>query len=414
MPPTSIRPFSGYVETTADALRLIQAARCGLIPRITRRLNELERRSMIKSGAVFVFSVDESGIKRWTDGYTWTPSRISGNFLVYREVTERPSRSTYPASYPPEMAQRLDSTVALKTQGLIKKTITVKIADSDHHLICYYTQDDVRSGRLQRPTVVPELMALEIPHELIQSTNFRYPPKLEPGPDGRLTKIRDSEDSHEPSESPSPVERVNRARSILGEDSSVFSQAPFASSPPAGFYNQAYSGAGHQQADVHSGIASSRNYYAHGMGQPLSPPSPTSPWQAGSYHQYSPSSPTEYSPHGRHSALQSGSSPEESTWELRGTGVSSRARMGDASSGWSPESSAAVLGQPPLASLGLRSESPGMSTPARTNAIASSWSWDGHGTSVGFQTSSHREHSHRTVAGHRSSFTAGQMYENAS
>lgn len=68
MPPTAIRPFSGYVETTADALRLIQAARCGLIPRITRRLNELERRSMIKSGAVFVFSVDESGIKRWTDG----------------------------------------------------------------------------------------------------------------------------------------------------------------------------------------------------------------------------------------------------------------------------------------------------------------------------------------------------------
>ena len=58
----------GYVETTADALRLIQAARCGLIPRITRRLNELERRSMIKSGAIFVFSVDESGIKRWTDG----------------------------------------------------------------------------------------------------------------------------------------------------------------------------------------------------------------------------------------------------------------------------------------------------------------------------------------------------------
>lgn len=67
-PPSDIVPFCGFVETTADALRLIQAARCGLIPRITRRLNELERRSMIRSGAVFVFSVEESGIKRWTDG----------------------------------------------------------------------------------------------------------------------------------------------------------------------------------------------------------------------------------------------------------------------------------------------------------------------------------------------------------
>lgn len=70
------RPFIGYVDTTADALRLIQAARCGLIPRITRRLNEMERRTMIRSGAVFVFSVDESGIKRWTDGSHILPYTI--------------------------------------------------------------------------------------------------------------------------------------------------------------------------------------------------------------------------------------------------------------------------------------------------------------------------------------------------
>ena len=75
-------PFQGYVETTGDALRLIQAARSGMIPRITRRLNELERRSMIRSGAIFVFSVEESGIKRWTEGLQWSPSRIAGNFLV--------------------------------------------------------------------------------------------------------------------------------------------------------------------------------------------------------------------------------------------------------------------------------------------------------------------------------------------
>ncbi|EPQ53973.1 hypothetical protein GLOTRDRAFT_25707, partial [Gloeophyllum trabeum ATCC 11539] len=75
-------PFSGFVETTGDALRLIQAARQGIIPRITRRLNDFERRSMIRSGAVFVFSVDESGMKRWTEGLAWSPSRMSGNFLV--------------------------------------------------------------------------------------------------------------------------------------------------------------------------------------------------------------------------------------------------------------------------------------------------------------------------------------------
>lgn len=64
-----VPPFHGYVDTTLHALRLIHAARQGVVPRITRRLNDTERRSMIKSGAVFVFSVEESGIKRWTGKY---------------------------------------------------------------------------------------------------------------------------------------------------------------------------------------------------------------------------------------------------------------------------------------------------------------------------------------------------------
>lgn len=76
------KPFIGVVENTIHALRLVHAARQGVIPRIVRRLNDSERRDMIRSGAVFVFSVEESGIKRWTDGRLWSPSRIVGNFLV--------------------------------------------------------------------------------------------------------------------------------------------------------------------------------------------------------------------------------------------------------------------------------------------------------------------------------------------
>jgi len=46
---------------------------------------------MITSGSVFVFDEDESGIKRWTDGFFWSPSRILGNFLLYRETDKRGS-----------------------------------------------------------------------------------------------------------------------------------------------------------------------------------------------------------------------------------------------------------------------------------------------------------------------------------
>lgn len=98
--PPDIRPFIGRIETTVDAVRIAMAARSvsselspaqrndlrfvrlGFIPRIQRRLNDGERTTMLKSGAVFCFAVEESNIRRWTDGLAWGPSRISGNFLV--------------------------------------------------------------------------------------------------------------------------------------------------------------------------------------------------------------------------------------------------------------------------------------------------------------------------------------------
>ncbi|TFK50204.1 hypothetical protein OE88DRAFT_1736466 [Heliocybe sulcata] len=194
-------PFSGFVETTGDALRLIQAARQGIIPRITRRLNDFERRSMIRSGAVFVFSVDESGMKRWTEGLAWSPSRMSGNFLIYREVTERTtSRSGNKRPYT-SSASLSDSGApthereAYKPGGLVKKTITVDIDGADYHLISYYTEEDIHSGRLQRPLCRPDIMAMDMSFELEHMKLSRNPLKFVTGPDGRLRPLRDTYDS---------------------------------------------------------------------------------------------------------------------------------------------------------------------------------------------------------------------------
>ncbi|ESK95945.1 hypothetical protein Moror_974 [Moniliophthora roreri MCA 2997] len=211
-----VPPFHGYVETTVNALRLIHAARQGVIPRITRRLNDTERRSMIKSGAVFIFSVEESGIKRWTDGLLWSPSRIVGNFLVYREINERASsrsgshKKTYagddsralsihrnspgsPAGYKTSSTSGSDQGT-FKPGGLIKKTITVTIEGSDLHLISYYTSEDIRSGRLKRPSSRPDIMGLYMPPHIFRLTNFRVPPKVEIGPDGKPRLVSEPED----------------------------------------------------------------------------------------------------------------------------------------------------------------------------------------------------------------------------
>jgi hypothetical protein len=58
------------------------------MPKVKRRLRE-EERKLIRSGQVFVFDERESGIKRWTDGLVWSPSRILWNFLVYRQVDKK-------------------------------------------------------------------------------------------------------------------------------------------------------------------------------------------------------------------------------------------------------------------------------------------------------------------------------------
>ncbi|KAL1741909.1 Gti1/Pac2 family-domain-containing protein [Schizophyllum fasciatum] len=208
--------YYGAVETTLDALRLVHAAAHGVVPRIRRRLNESERRAMIHSGAVFVFAVDESNIKRWTDGMLWSPSRIHKNFLVYREINERPqgrgnrrnyasedpsTRSRGPPS-PPDLLYTgfrnpaLESTT-FKLDGLHKKTITVTINDADWHLVAYYSTADIQNGVLKRPITRPDIMGPYMTPHAFRLTSFRIPPKIVMDADGRPVIAADDEDEDE-------------------------------------------------------------------------------------------------------------------------------------------------------------------------------------------------------------------------
>ncbi|WAQ84463.1 hypothetical protein PtA15_5A33 [Puccinia triticina] len=86
--------YSGYIGSTHDALIIFSGCYLGDFPMVSRRLHERERRS-IRSGSVYVFDETKAGIKRWTDGRVWSPSRILNNFLVYREIDQkRPTANT--------------------------------------------------------------------------------------------------------------------------------------------------------------------------------------------------------------------------------------------------------------------------------------------------------------------------------
>lgn len=153
--------YNGHVRTPADAIILFEACRIGLLPRVQRRLSEKERQS-IKSGSVFVWDEREAGMRRWTDGKSWSASRVSGSFLTYREMEGKRGGSTDVAK-PPQATNDQDSDggpdgYRYKPDGLMKQSFSITTNNSQHlHLISYYSRSSQQSQHLMQPTNDPQL-----------------------------------------------------------------------------------------------------------------------------------------------------------------------------------------------------------------------------------------------------------------
>ncbi|KAI9147920.1 Global transcription regulator sge1 [Paramyrothecium foliicola] len=218
-----IPTFEGHIASTLDALVLFEACLSGTLNHVPRRPHDRERQELIKSGNVFIYEEHSSGIKRWTDGVSWSPSRILGNFLIYRELEKpfppgekkralkknkkcqqgiskpEPSPRSNSMGYPSSMdtggvgkdAERsligsLIDSYPFKTDGLVKKTISVSYNGVPHHLVSYYNVNDVMAGRLQTPTKHGGLKHVMPRADLYMSQNFRAPlDEVEYNPDDR-------------------------------------------------------------------------------------------------------------------------------------------------------------------------------------------------------------------------------------
>ena len=212
----SLQPtWFGHVTTARDALVLFEACLNGTLHHVPRRPHDRERGQLIKSGCVFIYEENASGIKRWTDGVPWSPSRILGNFLVYRELVKpfppgekkkankRNKRMTkqgepYPrpgsgdAPLSPATPVRSDvgtenreneraligslvDSYGFKEGGLVKKTMSVTVHGVQHHLVSYYKIEDALDGTLTPPSKDPRLASTEPRPDLIARQNFRAP-----------------------------------------------------------------------------------------------------------------------------------------------------------------------------------------------------------------------------------------------
>lgn len=213
--------FYGHIASTQDALLLFEACLNGSLNHVARRPHDRERASLIKSGNVFIYEEHSSGIKRWTDGVPWSPSRILGNFLVYREL-ERPfppgekkramkrskrspgiskaqepfgtssnsngytaaSATSYIDSSSSNSLSKetersligsLIDSYGFKEEGLVKKTVSVTVGGISHHLVSYYTVADVMNNKFGTPSKDPRFQHITPRPDLITKQNFRTP-----------------------------------------------------------------------------------------------------------------------------------------------------------------------------------------------------------------------------------------------
>ena len=219
--PACVPTWRGHIETTKDALIIFEAALQGLLAHCIRRPHDRERNALIVSGNVFVYEEGTSGIKRWTDGIPWSPSRILTNFLIYRQLnspfppgekkratkrSQRPVRTGEPYAPPISngngnedgyhLANLSPTTPGLKSEesgdkdadrilvgslvdsyefkegGLLKKTMTVTVNGIQHHLVSYYSLDDAKYT-LRTPREDAQLKDIVLRDELTNQPKFK-------------------------------------------------------------------------------------------------------------------------------------------------------------------------------------------------------------------------------------------------
>ncbi|KAL8796067.1 MAG: hypothetical protein Q9195_001643 [Heterodermia aff. obscurata] len=242
--PSCLPTWRGHIETTKDALIIFEAALQGLLAHCIRRPHDRERNSLIVSGNVFVYEEGTSGIKRWTDGIPWSPSRILTNFLIYRQLnspfppgekkratkrSQRPmktadpyasaiangnghedpynltniSPTTTPGLKPEESVDRdndrilvgsLVDSYEFKDGGLLKKTMTVTVNGVQHHLVSYYSLTDAKYN-LRTPREDNQLKDMPLREELLHQPKFKVQ-NFDDAGDGAFDQVDNSSTSY--------------------------------------------------------------------------------------------------------------------------------------------------------------------------------------------------------------------------
>ncbi|KAI9291795.1 hypothetical protein K502DRAFT_272922, partial [Neoconidiobolus thromboides FSU 785] len=77
--------FHGYLPSITEAMILLEAANRGHFHLSNKRLN-YQQKQEIRSGSTFIINELKSGIKRWSDGMSWSNSKLRKGFFIYFQM----------------------------------------------------------------------------------------------------------------------------------------------------------------------------------------------------------------------------------------------------------------------------------------------------------------------------------------
>ncbi|KNE58842.1 hypothetical protein AMAG_04386 [Allomyces macrogynus ATCC 38327] len=212
--PNAMETWFGFIRSIDDAVTVVEAARTGYLPRVTRRLTEDERMVLIRSGSVFVFEESESQVRRWADSRNWSSSRMKSFFLIYQEqegprsapaTGDEPDQDVAAAAaaaaasstasslmhhHAGQTLNKRDSAISLLSRRssastlaslhdvvparplLKKKALSLTTAFGNKlRLISYYAEADVAEGILPTPDNDPLLTKIQVPDNLYYAGN---------------------------------------------------------------------------------------------------------------------------------------------------------------------------------------------------------------------------------------------------
>ncbi|KAG0379373.1 hypothetical protein BGX24_000717 [Mortierella sp. AD032] len=226
---TSTNRFSSLFYVNLSTIYQNTACRLGVAARVHRRLSDIERQS-VRSGSVYCFDEREAGMRRWTDGKSWSPSRVTGSFLTYRELDE--AQGSYNGKY------------SYRQNGLLKQSFSITTADNQKlHLISYYTTDDVSAERLRNtPSTDPQLSKIVIPKGLYPETavSDQPVPLTQSSPSPPMAHLARNSRMRKNLESLSPNGNLQEPRERRYKSSSPAAM-PMFPTPPSNAYSPAAS-----------------------------------------------------------------------------------------------------------------------------------------------------------------------------